>query len=65
MDDDLESDLGYVNGSKALLAPKTNTAFQLTAPNWLLSHDFDEISIVREHFQKTCDKLNANGRLTS
>ncbi len=61
--DDLETDLGYVDGSKSLLAPKTNQAFALKSPNNFIGADFNGIATVRDHHTATCKNLRAEGRL--
>lgn len=61
--DDLENDLGYVDGSKKLLAPKTNQAFALKPPNNFIGADFNNIKTVRDHHAATCKRLKAEGRL--
>lgn len=63
MDDDLETDLGYVGNSKRLLAPKTNNTFALTPPNRFTGPEMDALTDVAPHVDATCDKLDAAGRL--
>lgn len=61
--DNIETDLGYVGGSKAQLAPKTNGAFQFTAPDWFVTRDFNSISIVQEHLTAIISILTSTQRL--
>ena len=59
----LVADLGYKSGAIKNLATKTNSAFELTPPNYFIGSDFDDIATVRTHHNSTCELLTKDGRL--
>src|SRR5262245_37503524 len=63
MNDNLETNLGYVGNSRRLLAPKTNNTFALTPPNRFTGPEMDDLNDVASHVNATCDKLRSAGRL--
>ena len=63
--DRLVADLGYIGDSTALLALKTNQAFQMAGPESFTSLDFCVLHTVQDHVVAVCTKLARAGRLVT
>jgi len=61
--DHLDSELGYFDVNRTLLALKTNETFQIETPDVFSGSDLASLKTVQDHVQAVCKRLANMGRL--